>query len=178
MRADRVHPSLDRRASDSGAGLDAQRRAIRREASGRHRALVEIFQDAASPRSLTGSPRLQDALRAIEDGQAGTLLDAKLDRLSRSLLDFAALMERRRKGGWALLALDLGVDTTTPAGEMMANSRHRASTLYHRLYHARLTCNGRVADHAGIRKLCAGPPTLAPLNPQRSMTCIGGTSSS
>jgi DNA invertase Pin-like site-specific DNA recombinase len=46
---------------------------------------------------------------------------AKLDRLSRSLLDFSALMERSRKKGWALVALDLGVDTTTPAGEMMAN---------------------------------------------------------
>ncbi len=46
---------------------------------------------------------------------------AKLDRLSRSLLDFAGLMERGRKKGWALVALDLGVDTTSAAGEMMAN---------------------------------------------------------
>jgi DNA invertase Pin-like site-specific DNA recombinase len=49
------------------------------------------------------------------------LVVAKLDRLSRSLLDFSALMERSRKGRWALVALDLGVDTTTPSGEMMAN---------------------------------------------------------
>jgi DNA invertase Pin-like site-specific DNA recombinase len=39
----------------------------------------------------------------------------------RSLLDFASLMERARREGWALVALDLGVDTTTPSGEMMAN---------------------------------------------------------
>jgi DNA invertase Pin-like site-specific DNA recombinase len=45
---------------------------------------------------------------------------AKLDRLSRSLFDFAGLMERARRKGWALVALDLGVDTTTPSGEMMA----------------------------------------------------------
>lgn len=30
-------------------------------------------------------------------------------------------MERARTKGWAIIALDLGVDTTTPAGEMMAN---------------------------------------------------------
>lgn len=30
-------------------------------------------------------------------------------------------MERARKSRWALVALDIGVDTTTPAGEMMAN---------------------------------------------------------
>jgi DNA invertase Pin-like site-specific DNA recombinase len=37
-------------------------------------------------------------------------------------MDFSALMERARCKGWALVALDLGVDTTTPAGEMLANS--------------------------------------------------------
>ena len=48
------------------------------------------------------------------------LVVAKLDRFSRSLLDFAALMERARKRGWNAIALDLGVDTSTPSGEMMA----------------------------------------------------------
>lgn len=46
---------------------------------------------------------------------------AKLDRLSRSLLDFAGLMERSNKESWALVILDLGMDTTTPSGEMVAN---------------------------------------------------------
>jgi Resolvase, N terminal domain len=46
---------------------------------------------------------------------------AKLDRLSRSLLDFASLMEDARREGWALVILDLGIDTTTPSGEMIAN---------------------------------------------------------
>jgi DNA invertase Pin-like site-specific DNA recombinase len=30
-------------------------------------------------------------------------------------------MQQARREGWALVALDLGVDTTTPTGEMMAN---------------------------------------------------------
>src|SRR5437870_13276846 len=30
-------------------------------------------------------------------------------------------MERSRREGWSLVALDLGVDTSTPSGEMMAN---------------------------------------------------------
>lgn len=61
------------------------------------------------------------ALEAVEGGQADALCVAKLDRLSRSLLDFAGLMERSRKRGWSLVALDLGVDTSTPSGEMMAS---------------------------------------------------------
>lgn len=46
---------------------------------------------------------------------------AKLDRLSRSVLDFAALMQRARRRGWNPVVLDLGVDTSMPAGALMAN---------------------------------------------------------
>jgi DNA invertase Pin-like site-specific DNA recombinase len=54
-------------------------------------------------------------------GVADVLVVAKLDRLSRSLMDFASLMERSRDEGWSLVALDLGVDTSTPQGEMLAS---------------------------------------------------------
>ena len=34
--------------------------------------------------------------------------------------DFTGLLQAARKQGWALVALDLQVDTTTPNGEAMA----------------------------------------------------------
>jgi DNA invertase Pin-like site-specific DNA recombinase len=74
-----------------------------------------------SGKSLSGRPGLEVALEAVEGGEAEALVVAKLDRLSRSLLDFAGLIERARKRGWSLVALDLGVDTSTPSGEMMAS---------------------------------------------------------
>src|SRR4051812_7108869 len=49
------------------------------------------------------------------------LMCAKLDRLTRSLLDFAALMERSLRERWSLVAVDLGVDTTTAGGQLVAN---------------------------------------------------------
>jgi DNA invertase Pin-like site-specific DNA recombinase len=49
------------------------------------------------------------------------LVVSKLDRLSRSLLDFTALMDRAQREHWGLVALDLGMDMGTPAGEAMAN---------------------------------------------------------
>jgi DNA invertase Pin-like site-specific DNA recombinase len=108
--------------ADSGAGLGAQRRAVEAEAERRGWTIAEQFEDAgASGKSLAGRPGLQGALEAVERGEAGALVVAKLDRLSRSLLDFASLMERARSRGWSLVALDLGVDTSTPAGEMMAS---------------------------------------------------------
>ena len=33
----------------------------------------------------------------------------------------AQVMERAQRRGWSLVALDFGLDTTTPAGEMVAN---------------------------------------------------------
>lgn len=46
---------------------------------------------------------------------------SKLDRLSRSLADFARLLETASKQGWGVVAIDLGIDTTTPTGELVAN---------------------------------------------------------
>jgi DNA invertase Pin-like site-specific DNA recombinase len=106
---------------DSGAGLEAQRQAIRRECERRGWKLAEVYEDAASGRAITGRQGLKAALTALDGHRAAALVVAKLDRLSRSLLDFAGLMEQSRRKGWALVALDIGVDTTTPSGEMMAS---------------------------------------------------------
>ena len=106
---------------ESGAGLEAQRAQIRAEVARRSWRLTAIHEDAASGKSLAARTGLHLALRDVEGGAAEALVVAKLDRLSRSLLDFASLMERSRRKGWALVALDLGVDTTTPQGEMVAN---------------------------------------------------------
>jgi DNA invertase Pin-like site-specific DNA recombinase len=108
--------------ASSGAGLAAQRAAIAAEVERRGWELVGVEEDAGlSGKSTECRPALARALAAVDSGEAEALVVAKLDRLSRSLLDFAGMMERGRKRGWALVALDLGVDTTTPAGEMMAN---------------------------------------------------------
>ena len=116
-----VRVSTDEQA-ESGLGLEAQRSAIRRECERRGWELGHVYEDRAmSGRAVVGRVGLQRALAAVETGQAEAMVVAKLDRLSRSLLDFAALMERARSKGWALVALDLGVDTTTPSGEMLAN---------------------------------------------------------
>jgi DNA invertase Pin-like site-specific DNA recombinase len=60
-------------------------------------------------------------LEALKRGKADVLVVAKLDRLSRSLLDFTALMDRAQREHWVLVALDIGIDMGTPAGEAMAN---------------------------------------------------------
>lgn len=116
-----VRVSTDEQAN-SGLGLAAQRKVIEDECQRRCWALDQVFEDAgASAKSLTGRPALADALAGLRGHRADALVVAKLDRLSRSLLDFAGLMDQSRREGWSLVILDLGVDTTTPSGEMIAN---------------------------------------------------------
>jgi DNA invertase Pin-like site-specific DNA recombinase len=105
----------------SGLGMEAQRRTIEAEATRRGWQPVCLHEDIASGRSLDRRPALAAALTALDRGDADVLVVAKLDRLSRSLADFASLMVRARKHRWAVVALDLGADTTTPAGELVAN---------------------------------------------------------
>jgi DNA invertase Pin-like site-specific DNA recombinase len=108
--------------ADSGAGLEAQEHALRQAAERKGWQVVAVLTDAgASGKSLSGRPALAEALELVESGGADVLAVSKLDRLSRSLLDFAGLMARAHKQGWALVALDVDVDTTTPGGKLVAN---------------------------------------------------------
>jgi DNA invertase Pin-like site-specific DNA recombinase len=107
--------------ADSGAGLDAQRVAIQAACEARGWELVEVYEDAGvSARSVSGRPGLRAALAALRAGEAGALVVSKLDRLSRSAHDATGLLQRAEQEGWALVALDLGLDTSTPVGEMLA----------------------------------------------------------
>jgi len=83
--------------------------------------LIDVVTDREAGRGLE-RPGLTYALRQIADGHARGLVVSDLRRLSRSIVDLGALMEWFRDAGAALVALDLGVDTSTPAGEELAST--------------------------------------------------------
>src|ERR1039458_7771069 len=107
--------------TNSGAGLAAQRAAVKAECERRGWQLVDVIEDAGYSAKDLKRPGVQMALETLERHEASGLVVAKLDRLSRSMLDFTGIMAKAQKQGWALVALDCAVDTTTPAGEAMAN---------------------------------------------------------
>jgi DNA invertase Pin-like site-specific DNA recombinase len=107
--------------ADSGLGLSAQRAAIQAECERRGWKLVKVCNDEGISGKSLDRPGVTEALRLVETGKAGTLMVSKLDRLSRSLHDFAGLMAKAQSQKWNLVALDLGIDLSTPAGEFMAN---------------------------------------------------------
>src|SRR5207245_7778866 len=80
---------------------------------------IQFITEAATGKDAK-RPGLEKAREALAAGDAGALVVAKMDRLSRSLLDFAQIMQEAQKQGWALIALDCPVDLTTPMGEALA----------------------------------------------------------
>jgi DNA invertase Pin-like site-specific DNA recombinase len=107
---------------ESGLGLEAQRAAITAEAE-RRGWPVEFIEDAGFSAKDLRRPGIQYALSRLQSGSADVLCVSRLDRLSRSMFDFTSLMATASAEGWSVVALDLGVDTTTAEGELMANVR-------------------------------------------------------
>ena len=104
----------------NGHGLDAQRAAI--TAEGKRRGWdVAWIEEVGSGKDMRCRPKLEAALALLDTHAAEVLVVAKLDRLSRSVRDFADVVERSRRRGWSLVLLDLQLDTSTPMGEAMAN---------------------------------------------------------
>lgn len=105
---------------ESGLGLADQKATIQTEVVRRGWDFETMYADVASGKSLKGRADFGRALQVLADGEADVLVVAKLDRLSRSVSDFAAILAQSQREGWALDICDLGVDTTTPSGKMVA----------------------------------------------------------
>lgn len=103
---------------DRRNGLEAQRETIEAEALRRAWSL-ECFADEGVSGKAIG-PKLAEVLQLLASGQGDGLVVAKLDRLSRSIVNAANIIEAAQAQGWSLVILDLGVDLTTAAGRMMA----------------------------------------------------------
>lgn len=148
--------------ADSGLGVEAQRLAISGEAERRGWLSVTERSDLGfSGKGVTGRPGLQEALEMLASGEADALVVAKLDRLSRSLLDFANVMATAKAQGWNLIALDLGIDLTTPAGEFLAGVMASAAQWERRIIGQRTKDALAVRKAEGVR--LGRPPSIDPV---------------
>jgi DNA invertase Pin-like site-specific DNA recombinase len=144
----------------SGAGIEAQRVAIRNECERRGWQLVRLVEDVGYSAKDLRRPGIQKALETLRARQTDALVVAKLDRLSRSMLDFTGVMAKAQREGWALVALDCAVDTTTPAGEAMANVMATFAQFERRLIGERTKDALAVKRAAGVR---LGRPRQMPI---------------
>jgi DNA invertase Pin-like site-specific DNA recombinase len=85
--------------------------------------LVEMIEDAGVSGKTLDRPGLTRALQMLKQGAADGLVVAKLDRLTRSVADMAALVSRYfgERAGKSLLSVADQVDTRSSAGRLVLN---------------------------------------------------------
>ena len=148
---------------ESGAGLAAQRAAISAEAERRGWTIIEWHSDEgiSGGKGIDCRPGLFAAVEAVEARRAAVLVAAKLDRVSRSVLDTATLVARAQESQWQLFTCDIMVDTTTPAGEAQAGMMAVFSQYERRLIGQRTREALAAKRAAGVR---LGRPSELPLD--------------
>lgn len=105
---------------DQQYGIGAQKEAIRLAAELRGWEISWVEEPARSGKNLE-RPKLQAALAQLARGRAQVLVVSRLDRLSRSMLDFTSLVRRSQEEGWALVVLNPALDLSTSEGRLVAN---------------------------------------------------------
>jgi DNA invertase Pin-like site-specific DNA recombinase len=119
----------------SGIGLEAQRKTISDYVDANSLEISAWHEDAGrSGATLRGRAGLAAALADVKAGRADGVIVAKIDRLGRSTHDVSGIVERAWREGWRVVAVDVGLDTATPAGEMVATALMMAARFeWHRI---------------------------------------------
>ena len=76
---------------------------------------------AASPAARWNGPRLKRLLADVEDGLVDVVVVYKIDRLSRSLMDFAKLVDVFDRNGVTFVSVTQSFNTTTSMGRLTLN---------------------------------------------------------
>lgn len=135
---------------EDGAGLEAQAVAIQTEAERRGWHQLELHREVVSGgKRVDQRPVLAAILEQITAGDV--LVVAKGDRLARSLVVLAQLLEASDRDGWSLVLLDLGVDTSTPAGRLSAQVVGAAAEYERQMIRARTRDGLAVKRAQGVR---------------------------
>jgi DNA invertase Pin-like site-specific DNA recombinase len=117
-----VRVSTEEQASH-GVSLAAQTEKVRAYCSLYDLELVELIDDPGASAKTLARPGLARALAALDRGDAGGLVVAKLDRLTRSVADMATLVSDYfgERAGKSLFSVADSIDTRTAAGRMVLN---------------------------------------------------------
>src|SRR6478736_5637676 len=78
---------------EGAAGIEAQRLSVRAEAQRRGWTIVDEIADVGYTAANLKRPGIQEAFERLEAGDADALVISRIDRLSRSLVDFAGVMD-------------------------------------------------------------------------------------
>jgi Resolvase, N terminal domain len=109
-----------------GTGIRASTRAVELACDRAGWQLIDMFHDLKRYRTMR-RPGLFEALEQIADGNARGLVVSQARLLGNSITDLAQVLSWFRDARAVFIALDLGLDTSTPAGSRVAMALIRLS---------------------------------------------------
>ncbi len=117
--------SLEEGLDQEMNSLEVQREAVENYvASQRENGLFLLgkhYDDGGFTGANTRRPALIELLRDIDEGKIDMVAVYKIDRLSRSLMDFVELFKHFTEHNVGFLSVTQQIDTSTPAGRMTLN---------------------------------------------------------
>jgi len=115
-----VRVSTDKQA-DAGTSLEAQSEKVRAMAVVQGHALDELIIDAGESAKSLERPGMARLLAMVEARAVQTVIIAKLDRFTRSVVDLAELLRRFERRGVTLVSVADSLDTGSAAGRLVLN---------------------------------------------------------
>jgi|SRR5262245_52269134 len=115
-----VRVSTEKQA-DGGVSLEAQEQKIRAMAVVKDVELVDVIVDAGESAKSLQRPGMARLLELVDRKAVDTVIIAKLDRLTRSVVDLGELLTRFKKRGVTLVSVADSLDTRTATGRMVMN---------------------------------------------------------
>lgn len=98
--------------------MEAQEHKVRAMASIKDAVLAEVIEDEDESGKSLDRPGVQRLLALVKSRSVDMVIFAKLDRISRSVRDIAAIVDLFNKKKVALISVSETIDTTTANGRM------------------------------------------------------------
>ncbi len=112
-----VRVSTEKQA-ETGLSLEAQTAKIRQMAALRDLVLADVIVDAGASAKSIDRPGMTRLLALVNAREVATIIVAKLDRLTRSIGDLAALLDRFERHGVSFVSVAESFDTRSSSGRL------------------------------------------------------------
>jgi peptidoglycan hydrolase-like protein with peptidoglycan-binding domain/DNA invertase Pin-like site-specific DNA recombinase len=149
--------SVEQNGDPEAGGMREQAQSIDSLCRRRGWQLLELVRDVETAGGGSKRPGLMYAVERVEKGEASCIVVSELNRLTNSAADLSRVLESLARTNGRLVVMDVGLDTSSDAGRVAANSLLRVGS-WERRRVLESTRKGLAAAKA--RRAAAGLPAV------------------
>lgn len=150
-----VRVSTDEQAENPEGSIKNQQQRLREAVIYRNKnssfgEITGVYIDSAISAKDMNRPKLQEMLRAIQNGEINLVMVTELSRLSRNNRDFLSMWDLMREFKCSFMSLREDFDTTTAAGEMLLFQLMNFAQFERKQTSERVTANNLARSARGL----------------------------